>query len=86
MKYRFFTKTTPSGENVKLFLLAIDEEKEELDEYFLSNKAWEETSDLMKIMIDGFQGIREISQEEAMEIYKSSGLEDAMKKLGNTNG
>ncbi len=86
MKYRFFTKTTPSGENVKLFLLAIDEEKEELDEYFLSNKTWEETSDLMKIMIDGFQGIREISQEEAMKIYKPSGLEDAMEKLGKTNG
>jgi len=82
MKRRFFTK----GENTKLFMLSIDEEKEELHEYFLSNGKWEETTELMKIMIDGFQGIEEISQEEASKLYEDKGFEEAMKRVDGSDG
>lgn len=82
MKNRFFTK----GENVKLFLLSIDEEKEELRECFLSNGKWEDTSDLMKIMIDGFQGIEEIDEKTASELYEDKGFDEAMSKFGGSDG
>jgi hypothetical protein len=82
MERRFFTK----GENTKLFMLSIDEEKEELHEYFLSNGKWEETTELMKIMIDGFQGIEEISQEEASKLYEDKGFEKAMKQVDGSDG
>jgi hypothetical protein len=82
MKNRFFTK----GENVKLFLLSIDEGKEELRECFLSNGKWEDTSDLMKIMIDGFNGIEEIDEKTASELYKDKGFDEAMSKFGGSDG
>jgi hypothetical protein len=82
MKNRFFTK----GDNAKLFMLSIDEEKEELHEYFLSNGKWEETSDLMKIMIDGFQGIEEIDEKKASELYKEKDFDKAMSSIGGENG
>jgi hypothetical protein len=82
MKNRFFTK----GENVKLFLLSIDEEKEELRECFLSNGKWEDTSDLMKIMIDGFNGIEEIDEKTASELYRDKGFDEAMSKFGGSDG
>jgi F0F1-type ATP synthase epsilon subunit len=82
MKKRFFTK----GEDVKLFYLIIDDEKKELHEYVLKDGKWEMTSELMKIMIDGFQGIREIDENEASNLYKDKGFEDAMKDLGDLNG
>jgi hypothetical protein len=66
--------------------LSIDEEKEELHEYFLSNGKWEETTELMKIMIDGFQGIEEISQEEASKLYEDKGFEEAMKLVDGSDG
>jgi hypothetical protein len=82
MKNRFFTK----GENVKLFMLSIDDEKEELYEYFLSDGKWEETADLMKIIIDGFQGIEEIDEKKASELYRDKGFDKAMSGLGNSDG
>lgn len=82
MKKRFFTK----GEDVKLFYLIIDDEKKELHEYVLKDGKWEMTSELMKIMIDGFQGIREIDENEASNLYKDKGFEEAMKDLGDLNG
>jgi hypothetical protein len=82
VKNRFFTK----GENVKLFLLSIDEGKEELRECFLSNGKWEDTSDLMKIMIDGFNGIEEIDEKTASELYKDKGFDEAMSKFGGSDG
>ena len=82
MKNRFFIK----GENVKLFLLSIDEGKEELRECFLSNGKWEDTSDLMKIMIDGFNGIEEIDEKTASELYKDKGFDEAMSKFGGSDG
>ena len=82
MKNRFFTK----GENVKLFMLSIDDEKEELHEYFLSDGKWEQTADLMKIMIDGFQGIEEVDEKTASELYKDKGFDKAMSGLGNSDG
>lgn len=82
MKKRFFTK----GEDVKLFYLIIDDEKKELHEYVLKDGKWEMTSELMKIMIDGFQGIREIDENEASNLYKDKGFEEAMRDLGDLNG
>lgn len=82
MKNRFFTK----GENVKLFMLSVDDEKEELFEYFLSDGKWEETADLMKIIIDGFQGIEEIDEKTASELYEDKGFDEAMSGLGNSDG
>ena len=82
MKNRFFTK----GENVKLFMLSVDDEKEELYEYFLSDEKWEETADLMKIIIDGFQGIEEIDEKTASELYGDKGFDKAMSGLGNSDG
>lgn len=81
MKKRFFTK----GEDVKLFQLIIDDDKKELHEYVLKDGKWEMTSELMKIMIDGFQGIREIDENEASELYKDKGFEEAMNGLGDLN-
>ena len=82
MKIRFFTK----GENVKLFILLINEKEKELYEYVLVDGELEETSDLMRIMIDGFQGIQEINEEKAMELYGDKGLSRAMKNIGKNNG
>ena len=82
MKNRFFTK----GDNAKLFMLSIDEEKEELYEYFLSDGKWEETADLMKIIIDGFQGLEEINEGKASELYSDRGFDKAMSKIGTQNG
>jgi hypothetical protein len=78
MKKRFFTK----GKNAKLFVLFIDDVKKEMYEYVLTEDGLEETSDLMKIMIDGFQGIEEISEQKASEIYKDKGFKKAMNSLG----
>jgi hypothetical protein len=78
MKKRFFTK----GENTKLFVLFIDDAKKEMYEYVLTEDGLEETSDLMKIMIDGFQGIEEISEQKASELYKDKGFKKAMNSLG----
>jgi F0F1-type ATP synthase epsilon subunit len=86
MKYRFFKKTIPSGKSVKLFVLAIDEEKEELHEYLLSDGKLNETSELMKIMIDGFQNIDEIDEDEASSEFKDMGFDDAIKNLGEKDG
>ena len=82
MKNRFFTK----GENVKLFLLSIDDVKGGLRECFLSNGKWEETSDLMKIMIDGFNGIEEIDKKTASELYKDKGFDEAMSRFDDLYG
>lgn len=82
MKNRFFTK----GENTKLFMLSIDEEKEELHEYFLSDGKWKETADLMKIMIDGFQGIEEIDDKKASELYGDKGFDEAMSEMDDSDG
>jgi len=78
MKNRFFTK----GDNAKLFMLSIDEKKQELHEYFLSDGKWKETADLMKIMIDGFQGIDEIDEKKASKLYKDKGFDEAMSSIG----
>jgi F0F1-type ATP synthase epsilon subunit len=86
MKYRFFKKTIPSGKSVKLFVLAIDEEKEELHEYLLSDGKLGETSELMKIMIDGFQNIDEIDEEEASSEFQDMGFDEAMKNIGEKDG
>jgi len=39
-----------------------------------------ETSELMKNMVDGFQDMKEISQEDAMRFYEEDGAAAAMKK------
>jgi hypothetical protein len=79
MSIRFFTK----GNNTKLFMLAIDEEKEELRECFLSNGTWEDTSDLMDFLIKGSTEIDEIDEKTASELYKDKGFEEAMSKFNN---
>lgn len=78
MKYRFFTKTRPNGEHIKLFLLATDEKKKEIHELMLDKDEWKETSSFIKIMIDGLQDVKEINQEKALELY--DGLKNAMDK------
>ena len=39
-----------------------------------------ETSELMQSMVNGFQDMEEISQEDAMRIYENDGAAEAMKK------
>ncbi len=79
MKYRFFTRFTPTGENIKLFILDLNDN--ELHEYYLHNGKMKETTELMKVMIDGFQDLREIDMEEAAEIYQKDGFKEAMKSI-----
>ena len=79
MSIRFFTK----GNNTKLFMLAIDDEKEELRECFLSDGTWEDTSDLMDLLIKGSTEIDEIDEKTAAELYKDKGFEEAMSKFNN---
>ena len=79
MSIRFFTK----GNNTKLFMLAIDDEKEELRECFLSDGTWEDTSDLMDLLIKGSAEIEEIDEKTASELYKDKGFEEAMSKFNN---
>ena len=79
MSIRFFTK----GNNTKLFMLAIDDEKEELRECFLSDGTWEDTSDLMDLLVKGSTEIDEIDEKTASELYKDKGFEEAMSKFNN---
>jgi hypothetical protein len=80
MKYRFFSRITPMGEHIKLFILALDDDKEEMYEVALVDGELTETSELMKNMIDGFQDMKEITQEDAMRFYEEDGAAEAMKK------
>ena len=64
-------------------MLAIDEEKEELRECFLSDGTWEDTSDLMDLLIKGSTEIDEIDEKTASELYKDKGFEEAMSKFNN---
>ena len=79
MNIRFFTKRT----HTRLFMLAIDDEKEELHERFLSDGTWEDTSDLMDLLIKGSTEIDEIDEKTASELYKDRGFEEAMSKFNN---
>lgn len=80
MKYRFFSRITPTGGHIKLFMLAIDDDKEEMYELALVDGELTETSELVKNMIDGFQDMKEISQEDAMRFYEEDGAAEAMDK------
>jgi hypothetical protein len=80
MKYRFFSRITPMGEHIKLFILALDDDKEEMYEVALVDGELTETSELMKNIVDGFQDMKEISQEDAMRFYEEDGAAEAMKK------
>ena len=80
MKFRFFSRVTPAGEHIKLVILAIDDDKEELYEVTLVGGELVETSELMQSMVNGFQDMEEISQEDAMRIYENNGAAEAMKK------
>jgi len=80
MKYRFFSRITPMGEHIKLFILALDDDREELYEVALVDGELTETSELMKNIVDGFQDMKEITQEDAMRFYEEDGVAEAMKK------
>jgi hypothetical protein len=80
MKYRFFSRITPMGEHIKLFILALDDDKEEMYEVALVDGELTETSELMKNIVDGFQDMKEITQEDAMRFYEEDGAAEAMKK------
>jgi hypothetical protein len=71
---------TPMGEHIKLFILSVDDEKRELYETSLTDGELVETSELMKNMVDGFQDMKEISQEDAIRFYEESGAAEAIKK------
>jgi hypothetical protein len=71
---------TPMGEHIKLFILSVDDEKREMYETSLTDGELVETSELMKNMVDGFQDMKEISQEDAMRFYEEDGAAEAMKK------
>ena len=77
MNFRFFSRTRPNGDPVALFVLAVDDENEEMYEVVLKNGKLVDTSELMKNIIDGFQDMKEISQEEAMKTYADSGIKEA---------
>lgn len=79
-KHRFFTRFTPKGENIKLFVLDLSD-KEKIYEYYLHNGKMKETTELMKVMIDGFQNIREIDAEEAADLYLKDGFKEAMASI-----
>jgi len=68
------------GEHIKLFILAIDDDKKEMYEVALVDGELTETSELMKNMVDGFQDMKEITQEDAMRFYEEDGAAEAMKK------
>lgn len=68
------------GEHIKLFILALDDDREELYEVALVDGELTETSELMKNIVDGFQDMKEITQEDAMRFYEEDGAADAMKK------
>ena len=79
MNIRFFTKRT----HTRLFMLAIDDEKEEIRECFLSDGTWEDTSDLMDLLIKGSTEIDKIDEKTASELYKDRGFSEAMSKFNN---
>lgn len=68
------------GEHIKLFILALDDDKEEMYEVALVDGELTETSELMKNIVDGFQDMKEITQEDAMRFYEEDGAAEAMKK------
>ncbi len=80
VNFRFFSRVTPSGQHIKLFILAIDDDKEELYEVTLVDGELVETSELMNSMVNGFQDMEEINQEVAMRIYENDGAGEAIKK------
>ena len=71
---------TPMGEHIKLFVLSIDDEKQELYETALVDGELVETSELMKNIVDGFQDMKEISMEDAMRFYEEENIAEVMKK------
>jgi hypothetical protein len=71
---------TPMGEHIKLFILSVDDEKRELYETSLTDGELVETSELMKNMVDGFQDMKEISQEDATRFYEEENFAEVMKK------
>ena len=79
-KHRFFTRFTPKGENIKLFVLDLSD-KETIYEYYLHNGKMKATTELMKVMIDGFQNIREIDADEAADLYLKDGFKEAMASI-----
>ena len=80
MKHRFFSRMTPMGEHIKLFILSVDDEKQELYETALVDGELVETSELMKNIVDGFQDMKEISMEDAMRFYEEENIAEVMKK------
>jgi hypothetical protein len=71
---------TPMGEHIKLFVLSVDDEKQELYETALVDGELVETSELMKNIVDGFQDMKEISMEDAMRFYEEENIAEVMKK------
>lgn len=71
---------TPMGEHIKLFILSVDDEKQELYETALVDGELVETSELMKNIVDGFQDMKEISMEDAMRFYEEENIAEVMKK------
>jgi hypothetical protein len=80
MKYRFFSRMTPLGEHIKLFVLAENEEKEELHEVLLKDGKFFPTSELMRNIVDGFQDMKEISQKDAIRFYEEDGFKEAFQE------
>jgi hypothetical protein len=68
------------GEHIKLFVLSVDDEKQELYETALVDGELVETSELMKNIVDGFQDMKEISMEDAMRFYEEENIAEVMKK------
>lgn len=71
---------TPMGEHIKLFVLSVDDEKQELYETALVDGELVETSELMKNIVDGFQDMKEINMEDAMRFYEEENIAEVMKK------
>lgn len=80
MRFRFFLRTRPNGDPLNLFILAFDDDNQEMFELMFNNGEFKETTDLMKNIIDGFQDMKEITEKEAMSIYAKDGLKEALSK------
>lgn len=77
MEFRYFSRVTPGDKHIKLFVLAVDDKNQEMYEVALEKGKFVDTSELMKVIIDGSQDLEEISKKEAMDIYSGAGVEKA---------
>ena len=83
MQFRFFTKTDGEGNHVKLMVLIVDDENEEIYEFKIINNKLVKTSEVMQSLIMGSTNIDEVSKEEAKRLYPNINIMSTIRGYRN---